>query len=193
MKKIATVISAASLAVISASASAWGWGDNGYNNGWGNNGFGDGDFDGDFGFSMNAHGSGHGRGYGYNDYRGYNGYGPYGYAPYGYAPYGYGVPVAPAVEMTEEQKKAIADQQAKLAEDMQKAQQQAAEFYAANPYPGDAFRAQMDAEHAARIKEMDARMEEYRKESEARRAAHEEAYKARLQERTTKVETDKGA
>ncbi|MDH3980855.1 MAG: hypothetical protein OEU91_10150 [Gammaproteobacteria bacterium] len=190
MKKIATVISAASLAVISASASAWGWGDNGYNNGWGNNGFGDGDFDGDFGFSMSARGSGRGRGHGYNDYRGYNGYG---YAPYGYAPYGYGAPVAPAVEMTDEQKQAIADQQAKYVEDMQKAQQQAAEFHAANPYPGDAFRAQMEAEHQARIKEMDARMEEFKKAADERRKAHEEAYKARLQERTGKVAADKGA
>ena len=38
------------------------------------------------------------------------------YAPYGYAPYGYGVPVAPAAELTEEQKQAMADQQAKAAE-----------------------------------------------------------------------------
>jgi hypothetical protein len=95
--------------------------------------------------------------------------------------------------MTEEQKQAIIDQQARFVEDMQKAQQQAAEFQAANPYPGDAFRAQMDAEHEARIKEMDARMEEYKKAADERRKAHEEAYKARLQERTAKVAADKGA
>ena len=174
MKKIATVISAASLAVVSASASAWGWGDNGWgNNGWGD-GFGDGDFDGDFGFSMGFSGHGRGRGYGrgYNHYNGYNGYG---YAPYGYAPYGYGAPIAPAVEMTEEQQQAIADQQAAMAaqqaqfvEQMQTAQKQAAEFYANQPAPsygvqpaiyGDDFMRQMDEEHAARIKEMEARME----------------------------------
>ena len=41
MKKIVTVISAATLAVASASASAWGWGpwgDSGYGDGWGDGG-----------------------------------------------------------------------------------------------------------------------------------------------------------
>jgi len=147
MNKIATIISAASLAVVSVSASAWGWGDNGFGDGWG-----DGWADGGFNFNMSASGHGHGYGRGYNHY--YDGYGPY----YGYAPYGYGFPVQPAVELTDEQKQAIADQQARFAADMQKAQQQAAEYYAAQPFPGDAmraqgdaFRARMDAEHEARI------------------------------------------
>ena len=155
MKTIATMISAASLAVASASALAWGWGDNGWSDGWG-----DGWADGGSNFNMNAGGYGHG----YNHY--YDGYGPY----YGYAPYGYVAPFPPAAALTEEQKQAIADQQARFAEDMKKAQQQAAEFYAAQPYPGDmiraegeAMRARMDAEHEARIKEMDARREEMRK------------------------------
>ena len=49
---------------------------------------------------------------------------------YGYAPYGYGVPVNPAVQLTDEQRKEIADQQAKIIEEMQKAWQQAADYYA---------------------------------------------------------------
>jgi hypothetical protein len=121
MKKIAIALSAATIAVASTAASAWG------------------------------------------------GYGPYGYAPYGYAP------VAPAVEMTEEQKQAIADQQAKYMEDMQKAQQQAAEFYAnqraamIDMYaPVDDIRAQRMEQREARIAEMDARMEERMKAAELR-------------------------
>ncbi len=124
MKKIALTMTAATIAIASTAVSAWGWNDNGYNNGWGD-GFGDGDFDGGFSMNFSGRASGRGHGRGYNSYNGYNGYGP----SYGYAPYGYGAPVAPiapAVEMTEEQKKAIADQQAQITENMQKAQEQAA-------------------------------------------------------------------
>jgi len=113
------------------------------------------------------------------------------------------------------------NQQAKYMEDMQKAQQQAAEFYASQPqtqafpgdnfpaaqpygFPGDNYRVQMDAERDARIKEMDAerdvrmkemeaRMEEFKKASEARRKARDEAYKTRQQERVVEVKADKGA
>ena len=93
MKKISTVLFAATIAVASTAASAWGWGNNGYNDGYGD-GYGDGEFDGNFGFSMggSARGSGRGYGNGYNGYRGHNGYG---YAPYGYAPYGYAPVAAP--------------------------------------------------------------------------------------------------
>ena len=195
MKKMTTLITAVTLAIASTAASAWGWGDNGSNNGFGNgngNGYGDGEMDGNFGFNMNF--SGRGNGSGSNSYNGYNGYN----GNNGYAPYGYGVPVTPAVEMTDEQKKAVADQQAQYLEHMQNAQKQAAEFYAAQPqqqfaYPGQDFRAQMEADHKARIAEMDARMEEFKKASDARRKAHQEAYKARLQERTAKVAVDTGA
>ena len=170
MNKLSTALFAATIAVASTAASAWGWGDNGYNNyngyndGYGS-GYGDGDFDGDFGFSMNMSGRGSGRGYGngYNGYRGNNGYG-YGNAPYGYAPYG----AAPAVEMTEEQQKAMADQQAKHIENMQKAQQQAAEFYANQRAPMTGMPADRMAQRDARIAEMDARMEEHRKAAETR-------------------------
>ncbi|MCH7840980.1 MAG: hypothetical protein IID38_12205, partial [Planctomycetes bacterium] len=91
----------------------------------------DGIFDGDFGFNMNFSGRGNGRGYG-NGYNGYNGYAPY---VYGYPPYGYGIPVHPAVEMTDERKQAMADQQARYIENRQNARQQAAEFYASHPRP----------------------------------------------------------
>ena len=103
--------------------------------------------------------------------------------PYGYAPYA--APVAPAV-LTEEQQQAIADQQAAIADQqasyvaqMQDAQKQAAEFYANQPTQvysvqpavyGNDFTRKMDEEHAARVKEMEARMEESRKAAEARRA-----------------------
>jgi len=146
MKKIATVISAASLAVISASASAWGWGDGGY---------------------------------GYAPYAP----APYGYAPYAYAPYGYGMPVAPAVEMTDEQKQAIADQQAKAIEFMQKAQQQAAEFYASQRVPMQDMHQAMLAERDARIKEAEAQSEASKQAYEARVAASKAAYEARRKER----------
>ena len=70
MKKISTVLFAATIAVASTAASAWGWGpfgNNGYNDynnsGWGD-GYGDGDFDGDFGFNMSGSSRAHGRGYG---------------------------------------------------------------------------------------------------------------------------------
>ena len=103
MKTLATLISAATLAVASTAASAWGWGPfgngyDGYNNGWGD---GYGDFDG--GFSMNfsgrGHGRGHGRGYGYGYDAPYYGYAPYGVAPYGFAPVA--APVAPQAADTE--------------------------------------------------------------------------------------------
>jgi len=169
MKTMTTALTAVTLAVASTAALAWGWDNNGYNDGWGN-----------------ATGSKAGttlNGYGYAPY-GF-GYAPYGYAPYGYAPYGYGVPVAP-VEMTEEQKQAIADQQAKFIEDMQKARQQAAEFYANQPvpqFPEQDYFARMDEEREARIKESDARYEEYKQAAEERRKAHDEAFQARLEKR----------
>jgi hypothetical protein len=159
------------------------------------------------------------------------------YAPYGYAPYGYGVPVAPAAELTEEQKQAIADQQAKAAEYFQAAQKQAYEFHAAQfapiaemqreiyerrnadmqdmftrmqemhaemqkniqesmqhrfygPYgaPVPTFdHASIDAERETFLQESEARRDEYRKASEQRRAEFEERVKARRMERTAPV------
>ena len=53
--------------------------------------------------------------------------------------------------------------------------------------------ANRQAERQARIAEMDARMDEFKKASDARRQEMDAAYKTRLQERTTKVEADKGA
>lgn len=115
------------------------------------------------------------------------GWGPYSNAYNGYYdPYGYGIPAAPAGKLSEEQQQAIAAQQkllaerqARLIENMQKAQQQAAEFYASQSAPAfaatptfgedpflrrmDAMQEQMDAMHEARLKEMDARMEAARK------------------------------
>ncbi|MEN8108816.1 MAG: hypothetical protein ABFS22_12535, partial [Pseudomonadota bacterium] len=72
---------------------------------------------------------------------------------YGYAPYGYGVPVAPAVEMTDEQKQAIADQQAK-----------AAEFYANNPNPIAEMERDMIEQRNADMQEMHTRMQEMQAE-----------------------------
>ena len=91
MKILVSAISAATLVVASASASAW-WGNDGF---WGNDGWGDGYVDGGFSMSFSGHGRGrgYGRGYGY----GYD-YPYYGYGPYGVAPYGYGI-TAPAVDV----------------------------------------------------------------------------------------------
>ena len=165
-------------------------------------------------------------------------------APYGYAPYGYGVPVAPAAELTEEQKQAMADQQAKAAEYFQAMQKQAYEFHAAQfapiaemernmfeqrnadmqemftrmqemhadmqkniqesmqhgaygpyGYPAPTFdTTAMDAERDAYLKESEARREEFRKASEQRRAEFEERIKARRSERTSSpVNVETGA
>jgi len=154
MKKIATVLAATSLAVISASASAWGWGDSNLGNDERNNP--------------------------------YYGYGAHRYAPYPYAPYGYGVPampVAPAVELTEEQKQAIAEQQAREIEFMQNAQKQAAEYYANARSPMLDMQKAMMEEHEARIKEMDARREASMKAYQARVEEANKAYEARRKER----------
>ena len=129
---------------------------------------------------MSGHGRGRGYGRGYNRYYGYNGYG---YAPYGYAPYGYGVPVAPAAELTEEQKQAIADQQAKAIEYMQNAQKQAAEFYASQRAPMLDMQPPMMEDREARFKEIDAQREAARQAYEARTAESKAAYEARRQER----------
>ena len=55
------------------------------------------------------------------------------------------------------------------------------------------MRANMQEERQARIAEMDARMDEFKKAADARRQEAEAAYKARLQERKAPVEADKGA
>ena len=82
------------------------------------------------------------------------------YAPYGYAPYGYGVPVAPAAELTEEQKQAIADQQAKAAEYFQAAQKQAYEFHAAQFAPIAEMERSMWEQRNADMQDMHTRMQE---------------------------------
>ena len=88
-------------------------------------------------------------GYGY-------GYPYYGYAPYGYAPYGYGVPVQPPAQLTEEQRKALQDQQARAFEYMQNVQRQMAQYY------GDQYRPVYDMERRM-FEERDAHMQEMNK------------------------------
>jgi len=192
MKTLATFISAAALTVASASVSAWGWGPfgNGYNGS--NDGYGDGDFDGGFSMNFSGHGSGRGNGRGYG--RGYGYDAPYGYghAPYGAGPYGYGVPVNPAVELTDEQKQAIADQQAKAAEHFQAMQKQAAEFYANNPHPLHEMERSMMEEHDTHMKEMNERMQASMKAAEERRKAADERFKTRMQERNARFATEAG-
>ena len=82
------------------------------------------------------------------------------YAPYGYAPYGYGVPVAPAAELTEEQKQAMADQQAKAAEYFQAMQKQAYEFHAAQFAPIAEMERKMFEQRNTDMQEMYTRMQE---------------------------------
>jgi hypothetical protein len=89
-----------------------------------------------------------------------NGYG-YGYAPpYGYAPYGYGVPVAPPAQLTEEQIKAMQEQQAKAFEYMQNVQRQMAQYYANNPDPIARMERSMFEERNAHMQEMNKLIQE---------------------------------
>jgi hypothetical protein len=89
-----------------------------------------------------------------------NGYG-YGYAPpYGYAPYGYGVPVAPPAQLTEEQIKAMQEQQAKAFEYMQNMQRQMAQYYANNPDPIASMERSMFEERNAHMQEMNKLIQE---------------------------------
>jgi hypothetical protein len=112
MNRLSKIAMAAALAGASVSASAW-WGPF---NSWGNDAFGDGWFD----FNVSAHA--HGRGHGWNRY--YDYYGPYAYGPWA-APY---VPGAvPFYAMTEEQQNVLQEQHKAIAEQQQKALQQAVE------------------------------------------------------------------
>ena len=80
---------------------------------------------------------------------------PYGYVPpYGYAPYGYGVPVQPPVPLTEEQVKAMQEQQAKAFEYMQNVQRQMAEYYANSPDPMVQMERRMFEQRNADMQEM---------------------------------------
>ena len=85
--------------------------------------------------------------------------------------------------MTEEQKQAIADQQAKASEYMQNAQKQAAEFYASQRAPMLDMQPPMMEDREARFKEIDAQREASRQAYEARTAESKAAYEARRQER----------
>ena len=115
MNKLSKIAVAVALAGASVSASAW-WGPF---NSWGNDGFGDGWFD--FNVSARAHGRGHG----WNRY--YDSYGPYAYGPW-VAPYGAYAPVtAPVYGITAEQQSALQEQHKAIAEQQQKALQQAVE------------------------------------------------------------------
>ncbi len=88
-----------------------------------------------------------------------SGYG-YGYAPYGYAPYGYGVPVQPPVQLTDEQIKAMQEQQAKAFEYMQNIQRQMAQYYANNPDPIVSMERSMFEERNAHMQEMNKLIQE---------------------------------
>jgi len=85
----------------------------------------------------------------------------YGYAPpYGYAPYGYGVPVQPPAQPTEEQIKAMQEQQAKAFEYMQNVQRQMAQYYANNPDPIASMQRSMFEERNAHMQEMNKLIQE---------------------------------
>jgi hypothetical protein len=85
----------------------------------------------------------------------------YGYAaPYGYAPYGYGVPVQPPVQLTDEQIKAMQEQQAKAFEYMQNVQRQMAQYYADHPDPIVTMERSMFEESNAHMQEMNKLIQE---------------------------------
>jgi hypothetical protein len=146
------------------------------------------------------------------------GWGPdygYGYAPpYGYAPYGYGVPVQPPVQLTDEQRKAMQEQQARAFEYMQNVQRQMAQYYASNPDPILTMERRMFQEQAAHMQDMNrnildpmsppaygaeralpedvtARVQEMEKQSQDRRKVAEErraAYLKAAEQRRADVE-----
>jgi hypothetical protein len=106
--------------------------------------------------------------------------------------------------MTEEQKQAIADQQAKALEYMQNAQKQAAEFYASQRAPMLDMQQPVMEDREARVKEIDAereaaqqayeaRVAESKAAYDARRKEREAAHKARLERRDSKPAADTGA
>lgn len=89
------------------------------------------------------------------------GWGPYnGYAPYGYAPYGYGVPMQPPVELTDAQRKAMQDQQAKAFEYMQNVQTQMAKYYAEHPDPITTMERRMYQDQVAQMQDMNKMVQE---------------------------------
>ena len=85
-------------------------------------------------------------------------------------------------DLVEEQKQAIADQQARALEYMQNAQKYAAEFYASQRAPMLDMQTVME-EREARFKEIDAEREASRQAYEARVAESKAAYEARRKER----------
>ena len=131
-----------------------------------------------------------------------NGYG------YGYAPYGYGVPVQPPVQLTEDQIKAMQEQQAKAFEYMQNVQRQMAQYYANNPDPIVSMERSMFEERnahmqemnklivlpedvAARQQEMEKQAQDYRKAAEERRAAFMKAAEQRRLDAEKRFESRK--
>ena len=140
MRPLVTVISAAMLAALSTAVFAWGWGPWGSrsNDGWG---FGDSEADNSTRFG------GAGIGYGHPPY-------------HDYAPYGYGVPAAPVTELSDEQKQAIAEQQARAAEYFKTIQAQVAEFHASNPNPVFEMQRALFEERDAHFREMNEFMRE---------------------------------
>jgi hypothetical protein len=88
------------------------------------------------------------------------GYPYYGYAPYAYAPYGYGVPMQAPAQLTDEQRKAMQDQQARALEYMQTMQRQMAQYYAEHPDPIYAMERRMYEDEVAHMQEMNKMMQE---------------------------------
>ena len=98
--------------------------------------------------------------------------------------------------MDEEHAARVKEMDARMEESRKAAEQRHAEFTANHPAPaysvqpamyGDDFMRKMDEERAARIQEMDARMEEFRKESDQRRLEAQERFESRMKNRTTRV------
>jgi predicted HicB family RNase H-like nuclease len=90
----------------------------------------------------------------------YYGYAPYAYAPYAYAPYGYGVPVPPPAQLTEEQRKALQDQQARAFEYVQNMQRQMAKYYADHPDSIYSMERRMFEDELAHMQDMNKMIQE---------------------------------
>jgi hypothetical protein len=89
----------------------------------------------------------------------YNGYG-YDYPYSGYAPYGYGVPMQAPVPLTDEQRKAMQDQQTKAFEYMQNVQRQMAQYYADHPDPIYTMERRMYEDQVAHMQDMNKMIQE---------------------------------
>ena len=192
MKKIATVIFAATLAVASTSVFAWGWGPaaGGYNGYYAPYGYGIPAAP----AALSEEQQQAAEYYASQPVPGFAAQPAFGEDPF-----------LRQMDAMWEQMDAMREARLKEMDARMEASRQAPDFYGSQPFPGfagqpgfadsfgdDAYLRQMEEERAARIKAIEARRDEARKAAEARRQAAEERYKARRLERRAPVDAPAG-